>query len=48
MHFPSAISDLELKLGEEKFDKLLLDFVKIFPPKKVYKNEETRKSVFER
>ncbi len=39
--FSSAISDLELNLGEEKFDKLLLDFVKKFPPKKVYKNEET-------
>ena len=39
--FSSAISDLELKLGEEKFDKLLLDFIKKFPPKKVYKNEET-------
>ena len=41
--FSSAISNLELKLGEENFDKLLLDFIKKFPPKKVYKNEETEK-----
>lgn len=39
--FSSAISDIELKLGEEAFDKLLLDFIKKFPPKKVYKNEES-------
>lgn len=39
--FTSALTNLEIFLGEGKFDKLLLEFIKVFPPKKVYKNEIT-------
>lgn len=41
--FPSAISNISETLGEEKFEKLLLEFIKVFPPQKVYKKEQTLK-----
>ncbi|MDX1702064.1 MAG: hypothetical protein R3250_15670, partial [Melioribacteraceae bacterium] len=39
--FPSAITTLEEQLGDSTFDDLLIDFIKVFPPAKVYKKEMT-------
>ena len=41
--FPSAISNISLTLGEANFEKLLLEFIKVFPPPKVFKKEQTAK-----
>lgn len=41
--FPSAINNISETLGEAKFEKLLLEFLKVFPPQKVYKKEQTLK-----
>ncbi|MCB0747105.1 MAG: alpha-amylase, partial [Ignavibacteriae bacterium] len=37
--FQDAITNVKEILSEEKFDSLLLDFIKVFPPQKVFKNE---------
>jgi len=39
--FPVAMENLAKHLGEKKFDDLLLEFINVFPPKQVYKNEIT-------
>ncbi len=39
--FPSAITNIEINLGENNFDNLLLEFIRVFPPQKVYKKELT-------
>lgn len=41
--FQSALSTLEEKLGNKNFDNLLLEFLKVFPPQAVYKNELSEK-----
>ncbi len=41
--FQDAINNINESLGSEKFDSLLIDFIKIFPPQKVYKNGLTPK-----
>jgi len=41
--FSSAITDLELNLGTNNIDNLLLEFIRVFPPLKVYKKELTPK-----
>ncbi|MCB9260401.1 MAG: alpha-amylase [Ignavibacteriales bacterium] len=37
--FSEAISNLENNYGEQNIEKLLKEFIKVFPPLKVYKNE---------
>ena len=37
--FTEAIKSTKENLGENNFDDLLLNFIKVFPPQKVYKNE---------
>jgi len=41
--FPVALKNLSKNLGVNNFDDLLLEFIEVFPPKKVYKNEQTKK-----
>ncbi|MBK7106164.1 MAG: alpha-amylase [Ignavibacteriae bacterium] len=46
-NFPNAFSDaiksVKDNLGDKNFDKLLLNFINIFPPQKVFKNEVSPK-----
>lgn len=41
--FQDAITNINESLGTDKLDSLLIDFIKIFPPQKVFNNELTPK-----
>ncbi|MBK8945886.1 MAG: alpha-amylase [Ignavibacteriae bacterium] len=41
--FPNAVKNINENLGEKSFENLLLNFIDVFPPQKVYKKELTPK-----